>query len=77
MTSFTFIFGVLPLLYATGAGAEMRQAMGTAVFFGMLGVTFFGVFLTPVFYTVIRKLTGRNVLKHDAARDLCRTEGGG
>jgi hydrophobe/amphiphile efflux-1 (HAE1) family protein len=77
MTSFTFIFGVLPLLYATGAGAEMRQAMGTAVFFGMLGVTFFGVFLTPVFYTVIRKLTGQYVLKHDEARDLCRTEGGG
>ena len=62
MTSFTFIFGVLPLLSATGAGAEMRQAMGTAVFFGMLGVTFFGVFYTPVFYTVIRKLTGRNVM---------------
>jgi len=64
MTSFTFIFGVMPLIFATGAGAEMRQAMGTAVFFGMLGVTFFGVFFTPVFYTVIRKLTGRNVLEH-------------
>ena len=62
MTSFTFIFGVLPLLNATGAGAEMRQAMGTAVFFGMLGVTFFGVFYTPVFYTVIRKLTGGNIM---------------
>jgi multidrug efflux pump len=58
MTSFAFIFGVLPLLIATGAGAEMRQALGTVVFFGMLGVTFFGIFLTPVFYTVIRKLTG-------------------
>jgi len=64
MTSFTFIFGVMPLIFATGAGAEMRQAMGTAVFFGMLGVTFFGVFFTPVFYTVIRKLTGKNVLQH-------------
>ncbi|MDR3403962.1 MAG: multidrug efflux RND transporter permease subunit [Chthoniobacter sp.] len=64
MTSFTFIFGVMPLIFATGAGAEMRQAMGTAVFFGMLGVTFFGVFFTPVFYTVIRKLTGRNILEH-------------
>jgi multidrug efflux pump subunit AcrB len=63
MTSFTFIFGVMPLIGATGAGAEMRQAMGTAVFFGMLGVTFFGVFFTPVFYKVIRKLTGRNVLE--------------
>ena len=60
MTSFTFIFGVLPLITATGAGAEMRQAMGTAVFFGMLGVTFFGVFFTPVFYTVIQKLTGHD-----------------
>ncbi len=63
MTSLTFIFGVLPLLGATGAGAEMRQAMGTAVFFGMLGVTFFGLFFTPVFYTVIRKLTRRDVLQ--------------
>jgi hypothetical protein len=44
---------------ASGAGAEMRQALGTAVFFGMLGVTFFGLFLTPVFYVVIRKLTVR------------------
>ena len=60
MTSFTFIFGVMPLIGAVGAGAEMRQAMGTAVFFGMLGVTFFGVFFTPVFYTVIRKLTGKD-----------------
>jgi hydrophobe/amphiphile efflux-1 (HAE1) family protein len=66
MTSFTFIFGVMPLIFATGAGAEMRQAMGTAVFFGMLGVTFFGIFFTPVFYTVIRKLTGKNVIEHPA-----------
>jgi multidrug efflux pump len=58
MTSFAFIFGVLPLLVATGAGSEMRQALGTVVFYGMIGVTFFGLFLTPVFYTVIRKLTG-------------------
>jgi multidrug efflux pump subunit AcrB len=54
MTSFAFIFGVLPLVLAKGAGAEMRQALGTAVFFGMLGVTFFGIFLTPVFYVVVR-----------------------
>ncbi len=53
MTSFAFIFGVLPLVLSTGAGAEMRQALGTAVFFGMLGVTGFGFFLTPVFYVVI------------------------
>ncbi len=64
MTSFTFIFGVMPLIGATGAGAEMRQAMGTAVFFGMLGVTFFGVFFTPVFYTVIRKVTGHDAKHH-------------
>jgi multidrug efflux pump len=59
MTSFSFIFGVLPLLLAKGAGAEMRRALGTAVFSGMLGVTFFGIFLTPVFYTVIRQVTER------------------
>ena len=57
MTSFAFILGVVPLLVAKGAGAEMRQALGTAVFFGMLGVTFFGLLLTPVFYVVIRKFT--------------------
>ena len=58
MTSFAFILGVLPLLVATGAGAEMRQALGTVVFYGMIGVTVFGLFVTPVFYTVIRKLGG-------------------
>lgn len=55
MTSFAFIAGVVPLMLATGAGAEMRQALGTAVFFGMLGVTFFGLFFTPVFYLIIRR----------------------
>jgi hydrophobe/amphiphile efflux-1 (HAE1) family protein len=59
MTSFAFILGVVPLVIASGAGAEMRQALGTAVFFGMLGVTLFGLILTPVFYVVIRKLTTR------------------
>ncbi len=58
MTAFAFILGVLPLVIAQGPGAEMRQALGTAVFFGMLGVTFFGLFLTPVFYVAIRKTTG-------------------
>ncbi len=58
MTSFAFIFGVLPMLLATGAGAEMRHALGTVVFYGMIGVTFFGLFLTPVFYTVIRRMVG-------------------
>ncbi len=54
MTSFAFILGVLPLVVASGPGHEMRQALGTAVFAGMLGVTFFGIFLTPVFYVIIR-----------------------
>ncbi|MCU0868485.1 MAG: efflux RND transporter permease subunit [Burkholderiales bacterium] len=54
MTSFAFIMGVIPLATATGAGAEMRQAIGIAVFSGMLGVTFFGLFLTPVFYVLLR-----------------------
>jgi multidrug efflux pump len=67
MTSFAFIFGVIPLIIATGAGAEMRQALGTVVFFGMIGVTFFGVFLTPVFYTVIRRLTDRRLAPAEKA----------
>jgi multidrug efflux pump len=63
MTSMAFIMGVLPLVYATGAGAEMRQAMGIAVFAGMIGVTAFGIFLTPVFYVLLRGLTGNKPLK--------------
>src|SRR5437016_12093409 len=59
MTSFAFILGVVPLVLASGAGAEMRQALGTTVFFEMLGVTVFGLILTPVFYVVIRNLTAR------------------
>ena len=58
MTSFAFIFGVLPLVIATGAGAEMRRSLGLAVFSGMLGVTVFGIFLTPVFYFVIQWFAG-------------------
>ncbi|MBB3234516.1 efflux RND transporter permease subunit [Phyllobacterium endophyticum] len=54
MTAFAFIFGVVPLMIAEGPGAEMRQSLGTAVFSGMLGVTFFGLFLTPVFYVALR-----------------------
>ncbi len=56
MTAFAFILGVVPLMLATGAAAEMRQSLGTAVFSGMLGVTLVGLFLTPVFYVVIRRL---------------------
>jgi HAE1 family hydrophobic/amphiphilic exporter-1 len=58
MTAFAFILGVVPLVIATGPGAEMRQALGTAVFFGMIGATVFGLFLTPVFYVVIRGIAG-------------------
>jgi hydrophobe/amphiphile efflux-1 (HAE1) family protein len=57
MTAFAFILGVIPLVLATGAGAEMRQALGTAVFGGMLGVTLFGIFMTPVFYVLIQGIT--------------------
>jgi len=63
MTSLAFVMGVLPLVLSTGAGAEMRQAMGIAVFAGMIGVTAFGLFLTPVFYVLLRKLTGNRPLK--------------
>jgi multidrug efflux pump len=61
MTSFAFIMGVVPLVLSTGAGAEMRHAMGIAVFSGMLGVTFFGLFLTPVFYVGLRTLVGKRL----------------
>jgi multidrug efflux pump subunit AcrB len=56
MTSFAFILGVLPLVVSTGSGSEMRQAVGVAVFFGMLGVTLFGLVFTPIFYVVVRNL---------------------
>ena len=59
MTSFAFILGVLPLVIAKGAGAEMDQALGTAVFFGMLGVTFFGLIFTPIFFSLICRTCGR------------------
>ena len=58
MTSFAFILGVFPLVIAHGAGAEMRRTLGTAVFAGMIGVTLFGIFLTPVFFYVIRRISG-------------------
>ena len=63
MTSLAFIMGVVPLAISTGAGAEMRRAMGVAVFSGMIGVTAFGLFLTPVFYVLLRKLAGERKLK--------------
>ena len=61
MTSFAFIMGVIPLVFSHGAGSEVRTVMGITVFFGMLGVTFFGLYLTPVFYVVIRRLVARRV----------------
>ena len=73
MTSFAFILGVVPLVIASGAGAEMRRTLGTAVFSGMLGVTLFGIFLTPVFYYVIqwfadRRSQQRIVLRSETVR---------
>ncbi len=62
MTSLAFIMGVLPLVLASGAGAEMRSAMGVAVFSGMIGVTLFGLFLTPLFYVLLRRLSGNRPL---------------
>ena len=63
MTSLAFVMGVLPLVLSTGAGAEMRSAMGVAVFAGMIGVTAFGLFLTPVFYVALRRMAGNRPLK--------------
>jgi multidrug efflux pump len=63
MTSLAFVMGVLPLVLSTGAGSEMRKAMGVAVFSGMIGVTAFGLFLTPVFYVLMRRLAGNKPLK--------------
>jgi hydrophobe/amphiphile efflux-1 (HAE1) family protein len=68
MTSFAFILGVAPLVVATGAGSEMRQSLGTAVFAGMLGVTAFGLLFTPAFYTVVRKLGRKQKQPVEAAR---------
>jgi multidrug efflux pump subunit AcrB len=59
MTSLAFIFGVIPLVWALGAGAELRQTLGTAVFSGMIGVTLFGLVFTPVFYVVTRRSRAR------------------
>ena len=70
MTSLAFILGVVPLALSEGAGAEMRRTLGTAVFSGMLGVTIFGIFLTPVFYNVIQWISDRR----EARRSL-RFEG--
>jgi multidrug efflux pump subunit AcrB len=70
MTSLAFTLGVTPLYLATGAGAEMRIALGTAVFWGMIGVTLFGLIFTPVFYVVVRKLTRRKLTSRDKHEEL-------
>src|SRR4029079_2148913 len=67
MTSVAFIMGVIPLVIATGPGFEVRRAMGVAVFSGMLGVTMFGVFLTPVFYVVVQNVADRLSRRRPAA----------
>jgi hypothetical protein len=68
MTSFAFILGVVPLIFAHGAGAEMRMTLGTTVFSGMLGVTFFGIFLTPVFFSVIDSLGESTLFRSPVVR---------
>lgn len=75
MTSFAFILGVVPLVIATGAGAEMRQVLGTAVFSGMIGVTFFGIFLTPVFFSVIEKFAGSDKKEQKEKDSSSKKEG--
>ena len=67
MTSFAFVLGVFPLVLAQGAGAEMRRTLGTAVFAGMIGVTLFGIFLTPVFYSVVRWFSRSGAVAHAPA----------
>jgi multidrug efflux pump len=74
MTSIAFIMGVVPLVFSSGAGSEMRHAMGVAVFAGMLGVTLFGLFLTPVFYVLLRTLAKR-FEKHKPAAEVSLPEG--
>ncbi|WEX08197.1 efflux RND transporter permease subunit [Chelativorans sp. AA-79] len=76
MTSLAFIMGVVPLVFSTGAGAEMRNAMGIAVFAGMIGVTAFGIFLTPVFYVLLRALTGNRPLKQTGEGTIPASHGG-
>jgi multidrug efflux pump subunit AcrB len=75
MTSFAFILGVVPLLIATGAGAEMRRSLGTAVFSGMIGVTLFGLLLTPVFYVVLRGFVARRRARPTEAPLIAQVEG--
>jgi hydrophobe/amphiphile efflux-1 (HAE1) family protein len=74
MTSFAFVMGVLPLVLASGSGAEVRRAMGATVFAGMIGVTFFGLLLTPVFYVLVRKLGARRTQSGDTPAQIAAPE---
>jgi len=76
MTSLAFILGVVPLVTSKGAGAEMRFSLGVTVLSGMIGVTFFGLFFTPVFYYAIRWLTARDYRQHDARQEKIETPPG-
>jgi multidrug efflux pump len=77
MTSFAFIIGVVPLIVATGAGSEMRRSLGTAVFSGMIGVTLFGIFLTPVFFYVIQRFGDRPLFATVRWRRIASSVAGG
>ena len=74
MTSMAFIMGVIPLVVSTGAGAEMRAAMGVAVFSGMIGVTLFGIFMTPVFYLLARLLAGNRPLRQHGVQNVMQPQ---
>jgi multidrug efflux pump len=77
MTSFAFIMGVVPLIIATGAGSEMRRSLGTAVFSGMIGVTFFGIYLTPVFFYVIQGIGDKPLITTDRWQRIASPAAGG
>jgi multidrug efflux pump len=74
MTSLAFIMGVVPLVISTGAGSEMRHAMGVAVFSGMIGVTAFGIFFTPMFYVLLRTLAGNRPLTQHGESSIHEVE---
>jgi len=76
MTSVAFIAGTVPLVLSHGAGAEVRSVTGITVFAGMIGVTLFGLFLTPVFYVGLRILSGRKLISHDEITPHAALENG-
>jgi AcrB/AcrD/AcrF family len=70
MTSMAFVMGVVPLVFSSGAGFEMRNAIGVTVFSGMIGVTLLGIFITPMFYVLLRTLSGAKLTSHHEG-DVC------